>query len=107
MTVFTFWRESDVNLNLINFLSNYLHVLYCRGIVFGFKVIDANCDVSYDVSKLKRGDTWERDLIEEKLLTEMSGGILLWAIRCPAYVHRIFVPKTTAGCVVLLTAVNP
>ena len=61
-------------------------------------MIDDDCNDAYDVRTIKKGDSWERGIIEDKLKDEMSRGILLKSESKPTCVHSIFVvPKDDGG----------
>ena len=48
-----------------------------QGVVFGFKIVDDNCNVAYDCGRLHKGDTWSNRVIEDKLNSELASGILI------------------------------
>ena len=68
-----------------------------RGILFGFRIIDDDCDISYDTRVHRIADRWERTIIEDRLNAELESGILTRPESAPTCVHGIFVVIKDGG----------
>ena len=64
-----------------------------RGIVFGFRVIDDDCDICYDTRVHRITDSWERTIIEDRLNAELESAILMRSESAPTCVHGILIRK--------------
>lgn len=69
-----------------------------RGIVFGFRVIDADFKGTYDSCRSKKRKDGEAEVIEEKLKAELQAGMVSRVVEPPSCIHGIFVvPKDDGG----------
>lgn len=69
-----------------------------QGIVFGFRVIDENCNVTYNIKRQRSSSAGENEIIESRLQAELHNGLLIEVDKPPACVHGIFVvPKDDGG----------
>ena len=83
-------------------------VCIMRGIVFGFRVIDADFVGTYECRAVKKWWGWDIDLTEEKLLSELDRGLLSRVDAPLDCVHSLFVvPKDGGGGRIVIDCSKP